>query len=307
MARRRKGRPVHGILLVNKALGVSSNAVLQRAKFIYKAQKAGHTGSLDPLATGMLPICFGEATKVSGLLLDANKHYRTVAQLGVTTTTGDAEGDVLSDVSVNADVFEKLEAVLARFTGKITQIPPMYSALKKDGKPLYELARQGITIERAARDVHIERLSLIEQTGCTITLDVECSKGTYIRSLVEDIGQALGCGAYVKQLHRTAVEPFTDCPVYHLADVEAYGDIDQLLLPIDAALPMYPAIHLSFSEIQSLRHGQPIVNSASEVLQGLCRIYDKHEVFHGIGEGRVLTESPSEQVVIAPKRMMVFA
>jgi len=252
VARRRKGRPVHGILLLNKALGASSNAVLQQAKTLYQAQKAGHTGSLDPLATGMLPICFGEATKVSGLLLDANKRYRTVAQLGATTSTGDAEGEIISEMPVLPAVFEQLDDVLKRFTGKISQVPPMHSALKKDGQPLYALARQGITIDRPAREVHIYRLMLIEQTDDTITLDVECSKGTYIRSLVEDIGKALGCGAYVKVLHRTAVEPFTDYPMYNIEDVENSDVMDGILLPIDATLRMYAAVYFSSSQIQSL-------------------------------------------------------
>lgn len=309
MARRRKGRPIHGILLLNKALGASSNTVLQQAKRLYQAQKAGHTGSLDPLATGMLPICFGEATKVSGLLLDANKCYRTVAQLGTITSTGDAEGEVLSETPVLPAMFEQLDEILKRFTGKISQVPPMYSALKKDGQPLYALARQGITIDRPAREVHIYRLTLVEQTNDTITLEVECSKGTYIRSLVEDIGDAMGCGAYVKALHRTTVDPFANYPMYNIEHVERTDARDALLLPIDAALPMYPAVHFSSSEVQSLRYGQVITMSDESIIQGLCRVYDENAVFHGIGEAKVVFDHVTslEQVVIAPKRIMVFS
>lgn len=195
-------RNVSGIILLDKPLGFTSNAALQKVRWLLNAEKAGHTGSLDPLASGVLPLCFGEATKFSQYLLDSDKGYETVMQLGQTTTTGDAEGEVLKtrDVTVGrADI----EAVLPQFRGQISQIPPMYSALKRDGQPLYKLARAGEVVEREARSVTINRLELLECEGTRVRLSVGCSKGTYIRTLVEDIGEVLGCGAYVAQLRRT--------------------------------------------------------------------------------------------------------
>ena len=200
-------RPVNGILVLDKPLGLTSNAALQKVRWLLNAEKAGHTGSLDPLATGVLPLCFGEATKFSQYLLDADKGYETLMQLGATTTTGDAEGDVLERRPVTTGQKE-LEAVLPQFRGPIQQIPPMYSALKKDGQPLYKLARAGEVVERAARSVTILRLELLACTTDKARLQVACSKGTYIRTLVEDIGQVLGCGAYVAELRRTQAGPF---------------------------------------------------------------------------------------------------
>ena len=196
MTRRRpRGRSVNGIVVVDKPLGASSNHVLQQVKRLYGAAKAGHTGSLDPLATGVLPVCLGEATKLSQYLLDSDKSYRTTAKLGIRTTTGDAEGEVVSERPVA--LTELIWSLLARFRGPIEQVPSMYSALKHNGKPLYEYARQGIEIERPARKVNIYRLTLIEFRGDELVLEVDCSKGTYIRTLVEDIGEMLGCGAHV--------------------------------------------------------------------------------------------------------------
>ena len=215
MARGKKGRAVSGILVINKPLGLSSNQVLQRVKFLFGAQKAGHTGALDPLATGVLPICLGEATKFSQLLLESDKGYDTTALLGEIRSSGDGEGDVIATADVPPLTAAEVEAILARFRGEIEQVPPMFSALKLDGKPLYELARQGMSeeeiravAEKKRRIITIHELLLLEQRTTELDLSVRCSKGTYIRTLVEDIGQAVGCGAYVSKLHRTLCGPY---------------------------------------------------------------------------------------------------
>ena len=201
-----KKRLISGILLLDKPKGISSNQALQIAKQLFAANKVGHTGSLDPLATGLLPLCFGEATKFSQFLLNADKTYWVSARLGVKTNTGDAEGEIIQSRPINTDALEKLEAILASFCGTISQIPPMFSALKHKGKPLYKLARQGIVIERSPRTVQIHRLQLLDRVNeNTVNLEIKCSKGTYIRTLIEDIGEALGCGAYVQELRRLGV------------------------------------------------------------------------------------------------------
>lgn len=245
-------RPVHGVLLLDKPLGLSSNDALQKAKWLLRAEKAGHTGTLDPLASGVLPLCFGAATKFSQLQLDAPKTYEAVALLGVTTTTGDAEGDVLERRSVDAAALtpERLAAVQAQFTGPIRQVPPMHSALKKDGKALYEYARAGLEVERPARDVVIHALNLAltqtEQAQPAIKIIVHCSKGTYIRTLGEDIGQALGCGAHLTFLRRigTGGIPVERCVT--LAQLEAMDEDQRLacLQPVQALLAGHTAIVL---------------------------------------------------------------
>ena len=227
-------RPVHGVLLLDKSLGLSSNQALQKAKWLLRAEKAGHTGTLDPLATGVLPLCFGAATKFSGLHLDADKTYEATLQLGVTTTTGDAEGEVIERRAVPAITPEQLEAVRQRFLGRITQVPPMHSALKKDGKALYEYARAGIEVERAPREVAIHALNLalaqVDQAQAAIKIEVTCSKGTYIRTLGEDIGQALGCGGHLTRLRRTATGPFVAAQCTTLPALEALDDHERLNL-----------------------------------------------------------------------------
>ncbi len=212
-------RNVSGILILDKPRGMSSNQALQKVRWLLNAEKAGHTGSLDPLATGVLPLCFGEATKFSQYLLDADKGYETVTQLGVTTTTGDAEGEVVErrEVTVGRD---EIEALLPRFRGEIKQIPPMYSALKKDGQPLYKLARAGEVVEREARSVNIARLELLALDNAQLRLSVACSKGTYIRTLVEDIGRELGCGGHVAELRRTQAGPFALAQAVSLETLE---------------------------------------------------------------------------------------
>ena len=212
MKRSNKRRDVNGIILLDKAIGLSSNAALQEVKRLFNANKAGHTGSLDPLASGMLPICLGEATKVSAFLLDADKRYRVRCRLGVRTTTADAEGEIIEERPIDGIDVARITAVLPRFTGQIEQIPPMYSALKHQGQRLYALARQGIEVDRQPRTLFIHELSLLGLENGECTLDVHCSKGTYVRTLAEDIGAALGCGAHVSALRRTGLGPYQARP-----------------------------------------------------------------------------------------------
>lgn len=239
-------RPVHGVLLLDKPLGLSSNDALQKAKWLLRAEKAGHTGTLDPMATGVLPLCFGAATKFSQLHLDADKEYEAVAQLGVRTASGDSEGEAVETRDVPPITAERLAEVQAQFTGPIVQVPPMHSALKKDGKALYEYARAGIEVEREARNVtvHALRLELLEPTLLKIVAKV--SKGTYIRTLGEDIGQALGCGAHLRSLRRIATGPFDVSRCLTLAELEALPESDRLgrLLPVEALLPGHVPVTL---------------------------------------------------------------
>ncbi len=229
---------MHGVLLLDKPLGLSSNTALQRCKWLLRAEKAGHTGTLDPLATGVLPLCFGAATKFSQLQLDADKTYEAVAQLGVTTTTADAEGDVVETRTVEAITAARLAEVAAQFTGAISQVPPMYSALKKDGRALYEYARAGEEVEREARNVTIRSLVLELVAPDRLRMTVRCSKGTYIRTLGEDIGRALGCGAHLASLRRTATGDFTEAQCVSLPDLEAMDEAARVaqLLPANALL-----------------------------------------------------------------------
>ena len=244
-------RPVHGVLLLDKPLGLSSNQALQKAKWLLRAEKAGHTGTLDPLATGVLPLCFGAATKFSALHLDADKTYQATLCLGVTTSTGDAEGEVTGRQPVPAIDHAALEAVRQRFLGAITQVPPMHSALKKDGKALYEYARAGIEVERAPRDVQIHALKLAlahtQQAQPAIEIEVTCSKGTYIRTLGEDIGKALGCGGHLTRLRRTATGPFTAADCVTLEALEAMDEAERLaqLRPPEALLPGHTPVTLA--------------------------------------------------------------
>ena len=243
-------RPVHGVLLLDKPLGLSSNQALQRAKWLLRAEKAGHTGTLDPLATGVLPLCFGAATKFSGLHLDADKTYETTVRLGVSTTTADAEGEVVQMLPVTCSAGDVVE-VLDRFTGPIRQLPPMHSALKKDGKALYEYARAGETVEREPRDVTIHELELLDMDlagdAPALRLRVRCSKGTYIRTLGEDIGKALGCGGHLTRLRRIATGPFTESQCITLEALEALDDPQRItrLKPPEALLPDHTAVTLA--------------------------------------------------------------
>lgn len=287
--RRSSARNVNGILLLDKPLGITANAALQAVKRLFNARKAGHTGSLDPLATGMLPICLGEATKFSQYLLEADKRYSVVAQLGIKTNTGDAEGEVIMRREVGVVDPQLLNTVLANFRGTIEQIPSMFSALKHQGRPLYELARQGITIERAARPVQIYELNLLDQSSDTLTLEVACSKGTYIRTLVEDIGEALGCGAHVIKLRRPTVGPFTEermITLDNLVELAQQGDLallDAHLLGVEVAVEHWPPLILSEAATYYLRRGQPIIVPRAPT-SGWVRLIHQSGAFLGVGE-----------------------
>lgn len=305
MANKKKpGRGVHGILLLNKSLGKSSNWALQGVKRLYQANKAGHTGSLDPLATGMLPVCFGEATKFSHYLFDASKRYTVVAKLGETTTTGDSEGEILSTKPVPPLTETDILATLKKFIGTQSQLPPMYSALKHQGQPLYKLARKGIEIERKPREITIKDIELTEYTPDTLTLDVACSKGTYIRSLVADIGEAIGCGAHVIKLHRTEVAHFKTQQMLSFADLQQFADpndftqLDQKLLPVSSAVNGLASQELSEQESTKLLQGQP-VQLAEFTASDLIQLHSSSGSFLGIGAINHLG-------IIKPKRLISY-
>lgn len=303
--RKRKGRAIDGVLLLDKDSGGSSNQALQRVKRLYNAAKAGHTGSLDPLATGMLPICLGEATKVSGFLLDADKHYRVVAQLGSRTDTADSDGQVVETAAVPALTEADVEAVLRQFTGDIEQVPPMYSALKHQGRRLYDIARSGEEVERAARRVRIFAIELEAMDATSLTMDVRCSKGTYIRTLVEDIAGALGTLAHVTVLRRLGVGPYEKRPMYTLAELEARFDagghaaLDELLLPVDSAVADWPVIRLDSDMSFYVRRGQAVLVPRAPT-EGRVRLYGDGGEFLGIGE-------VADDGRIAPKRLLAQA
>jgi tRNA pseudouridine55 synthase len=254
---RRTYRPLDGVLLFDKPLEFSSNDALQKVRRLFQAEKAGHTGTLDPLATGLLPICFGEATKFSNALLEANKTYRALLRLGQTTTTGDAEGEITSEHPVNIELSE-IDAVLARFRGEIKQLPPMHSALKHQGKPLYEYIRRGETIERELRDVVIHELVMHSFSGNQMDITVRCSKGTYVRTLAEDIGAALGCGAHLIGLRRTAIAHFDLRQGYTLDQLTAMSsdERDACVLPLESLMPDIPILQLDAVQIKRLAQGQ---------------------------------------------------
>jgi tRNA pseudouridine55 synthase len=271
----------NGVLLLNKPAGITSNAALQQAKRLLQARKAGHTGTLDPFADGLLPLCFGEATKFSAYLLESDKRYRAVLKLGETTATGDPEGEVLTTREVHVTRAD-IEAVLPRFTGAIEQVPPMHSALKHQGRPLYEYARAGIEIDRPPRKVTIRSLRLVECAPPRVVLDVQCSAGTYIRTLAQDIGAALGCGAHLTALTRSAAGGFELGQAHSLADLEDLSADRRaaLLLPPDALLSHLPEAALSTAAALALSRGQRI--AASSGLAGLVRVYAPGRVFMGL-------------------------
>ncbi len=300
---RKKGNNVDGILLLDKPLGRSSNSALQKVRYLFNAKKAGHTGSLDPLATGVLPICFGQASKVTSFLLDSDKRYRCTAQLGVTTTTGDKEGEELNKIKVTHFDQDDIEKVLANFRGEIEQIPPMHSALKHNGQPLYKLARQGIEIERKVRHVTIHQLTLIEFTKDSITLDVHCSKGTYIRTLAQDIGDALGFGAHLSMLRRTEVSPFDCSKLYTIDEIESLekdNKLSQILLPIDSALLEFPAMILNQKDVSLIQNGIRVACDDMPESDKI-RLYNEKEEFLGIGE---YMKNESGKTLLKPKRLM---
>lgn len=302
MARQRKNlRNVHGILALDKPVGISSNAALQDVKRLYRARKAGHTGSLDPIASGLLLVCFGEATKLSAFLLEADKRYLAECTLGVRTVTGDAEGEVVESREPGRITEARVRGVLEEFTGTIEQVPPMYSALKHKGKRLYELARSGVEVERAPRQVTIHRLDLVSIEDGKLVLDIECSKGTYIRTLAEDIGQALGCGAHVSRLRRTGLGPYTESSMTtmdRLRELAAVGmdELDGMLQPLDSALSSHPGLVLNSDLAYYARSGQPVLVPGAPT-RDFVRLYDEHEVFLGVG--RILDDGR-----VAPKRLV---
>ena len=296
--RQRKGRELNGLLLLDKPTGITSNLALQKVKKLFNAAKAGHTGSLDPLATGMLIICFGRATKISKFLLDADKQYEVSLLLGVSTDSGDADGVVLEKRDTSQVTQDAVLQSLKSFTGRIQQIPSMFSALKHQGTRLHKLARQGVEIKRPSREVQIFKLELIAREGDQLTLRVHCSKGTYIRTLVEDLGKKLGCGAHVVKLRRTSVGSFDNLKMVPLPELEEYADqqpsyLHTLLLPADTALQAYPAVSVSCDVMQDIQNGQ--LMCVEEIpSNGFVRIYDENNTFYGLG--RVLEDGR-----IAPK------
>lgn len=285
-----KWRSVDGIVLLNKPIGLSSNQALQRVRRLYQAAKAGHTGALDPLATGMLPLCLGEATKFSQYLLDANKRYLTCIQLGKRTTTGDREGEVLTEELIPTLIDESLEEILDGFRGEIEQIPPMYSALKHEGKPLYEYARQGIVIERKRRRVTISNLTLVSRTEDTLTLDIQCSKGTYIRTIGEDIGEALGCGAHLHSLHRISTAGYLPENMMTLEQFEAiaeqgYEALDSHLISMDTAVEHFTRVNLPEADTLDMLFGRTIPSPVSLEHETVVRMYDHgSQRFLGLGQ-----------------------
>ncbi len=299
--RRERGRHVSGILLLDKPSGMRSNAALQQVKRLFQARKAGHTGSLDSLASGLLPICLGEATKLSGYLLSADKRYRSRFQLGVTTTTGDADGQVTREQPVPALDDAAVGAVLASFTGAQQQVPPMYSALKHQGRRLYELAYQGVEVSREPRSVTIHQFSLLARGDDWLEVEVLCSKGTYIRTLAEDVGRALGCGAHVATLRRLQVGPFDGSGMVTLTTLQASAEqglaaLDGLLLPLDRALEDMPGVSLERNSAHYLRQGQPVLVPRAPTT-GLVRLYGEDRRFLGVGE--ILDDGR-----VAPRRLL---
>ncbi|THE60510.1 tRNA pseudouridine(55) synthase TruB [Vibrio parahaemolyticus] len=310
MARRRKGRPINGVILLDKPTGISSNDALQKVKRIYFAEKAGHTGALDPLATGMLPICLGEATKFSQFLLDSDKRYRVIAKLGERTNTSDSDGEVVETRPVDVTL-EKLEACIEKFRGESDQVPSMFSALKYQGKPLYEFARKGIEVPRESRKITVYEIILHRFEGDEVEMEVHCSKGTYIRTIVDDLGEMLGCGAHVTMLRRTAVAKY---PYEKMVTLEQLNELleqahreeiaprellDPLLMPMDTAVEDLPEVNLIPELADMVQHGQPVqVLGAPE--QGSLRLtMGEERLFIGVGE-------MNDDGKIAPKRLVVF-
>ncbi|MCW8863423.1 MAG: tRNA pseudouridine(55) synthase TruB [Colwellia sp.] len=314
MAKRRKGRPINGVLLLDKPYEMSSNHALQAVKRIYFAQKAGHTGALDPLATGMLPICLGEGTKFSQFLLDTDKTYQVTAKLGIRTTTSDADGEVVSEKPVEVSN-EQLAAALDSFRGTTQQVPSMYSALKYQGQPLYKYAREGIDVPREARDITVFSLELLRFEHDEVELNIHVSKGTYIRTIVDDLGELLGCGAHVADLRRLAVGSYPIDKMVTLAQLEALLEqakqqditpselLDPLLLPMQSAVEGMPAVYVDDMSANFLRHGNP-VQAYQAPMEGSVQVYigedesDEQAEFIGVG---VINDDGQ----VAPKRIVV--
>lgn len=287
MARRKHGANINGIVLLDKPVGISSNRALQKVRGMFKARKAGHTGSLDPFATGMLPVCLGEASKTAAFMLEAGKHYHATARLGEATTTGDVEGELIQTCPIARLDSDKITETLQKFVGEIMQVPPMYSALKHEGKPLYEYARAGIVIERPARAVVIHKLQLLEWQSPLLSFHVHCSKGTYIRTLAEDIAKDLGSCAHLVALRRTLVEPFEHFPMQTLAQLQEAcdnGELSDALLPVDAGLPDWPRVALDADQRGRFKHGQQFPLRTVDPPVGQVRVYGPEEDLLGLAE-----------------------
>ncbi|MCR9986526.1 MULTISPECIES: tRNA pseudouridine(55) synthase TruB [Vibrio diabolicus subgroup] len=310
MARRRKGRPINGVILLDKPTGISSNDALQKVKRIYFAEKAGHTGALDPLATGMLPICLGEATKFSQFLLDSDKRYRVIAKLGERTNTSDSDGEVVETRPIDVTL-DKLEACIEKFRGESDQVPSMFSALKYQGKPLYEYARRGIEVPRESRKITVYEIVLHRFEGDEVEMEVHCSKGTYIRTIVDDLGEMLGCGAHVTMLRRTGVAKY---PYEKMVTLEQLNELleqahreeraprellDPLLLPMDTAVEDLPEVNLVPELADMVQHGQPVQVFGAPTEGSLRLTMGEKRLFIGVGE-------MNEDGKIAPKRLVVF-
>jgi tRNA pseudouridine55 synthase len=300
--RNKKGRNITGIVIIDKPTGRSSNHVLQQVKRLFDAKKAGHTGALDPLATGVLPICLGEATKVSSYLLDADKRYHVTCQLGAVTDSGDSDGKILSTSEIPSFSEQDIVNLLPDFMGEQDQVPPMFSALKYQGQPLYKLARQGIEVERKSRKITIYDIKLLSITSESFTLDVQCSKGTYIRTLVEDISHKLGSGGHVTMLRRVSAAGYDLEQAITVEQLEEIAEqdmqrLDDELLPTENALPEWPSIYTTDEMVDALRHGQTIkVNQTFESEK--VRLFDANKKFIGLGE-------MTDQGIVAPKRVFV--
>ncbi|KJY82197.1 tRNA pseudouridine synthase B [Vibrio galatheae] len=310
MARRRKGRPINGVILLDKPTGISSNDALQKVKRIYFAEKAGHTGALDPLATGMLPICLGEATKFSQFLLDSDKRYRVIAKLGQRTDTSDSDGEVVETRPVNVNL-EQLEACIDKFRGESDQVPSMFSALKYQGKPLYEYARKGIEVPRESRKITVYEIVLHRFEGDEVEMEVHCSKGTYIRTIVDDLGEMLGCGAHVTMLRRTGVAKYPYEKMVTLEQLnelleQAHRDevapkelLDPLLLPMDTAVEDLPEVNLNAELTDLVQHGMPVQVFGAPEGSPLRMTSGEEKLFIGVAE-------VNDDGKVAPKRLVVF-
>ncbi|MFD1804415.1 tRNA pseudouridine(55) synthase TruB [Mixta tenebrionis] len=306
---RRRGRDIHGVLLLDKPQGLSSNDALQKVKRIFRANRAGHTGALDPLATGMLPVCLGEATKFSQYLLDADKRYRVIARLGERTDTSDADGQIITQRPVTFDQAQ-LDAALESFRGETLQVPSMYSALKYQGRPLYEYARQGVEVPREARPITVYELQFIRWQGNELELEIHCSKGTYIRTIIDDLGEKLGCGAHVIMLRRLQVARY---PIEKMVTLEqlfalqgeagelneaALAELDALLMPMDSPAAAYPEVNLSSAVAVWFKQGQPVQASGAP-REGLVRVTEG-EARKFIGMAQI-----AEDGRVAPRRLVV--
>ncbi|MYA17172.1 MAG: tRNA pseudouridine(55) synthase TruB [Gammaproteobacteria bacterium] len=303
MGRRRRGRDVNGVIVLDKPRGMSSNEAVQRVKRLFAARKVGHTGSLDPLATGVLPLCLGDATKFSQYLLTSDKTYVATLRLGVSTDSGDADGTVLEEREVDAMSRARIDAALEGFRGEIEQVPSMFSAVKHQGKPLYKLARQGIEIEREARPVTIYRNEIVDYANDRLVLEVHCSKGTYVRTIAHDLGEMLGCGAHVEALRRTTAGPYRENDLVtfdEMSRMAELGKLDGLLQPVATAVGQWPPVELAGAPAFYLKQGQPVLVPHAPT-QGWVRLYEQeNDDGRFIGVGEILNDGR-----VAPRRLIV--